>query len=571
MKRGVRLCLSLLLKTKPNTPLQTTKLLRSISSQVSNWSQSQEHEQDRFFAASFYGIWLGTLSLLAAADQTKAEDHKTELLSRAKQQITEIWNGLTQDQESSTERPLNNKPKVILVDGKLSIKIPISARSDLTPLLVEITHRLSKDDSTSPYVVKDGEIKMKVAECGVARILQFEPVLNSTSSPISVQLFVPTFGQDTPEIEIIKAGPLTSSDLSLIKAIMLSASKQRPNESFTKIDRLLRDWDEESDPLERIEEEIRQFFKHSPFGNIPDGPLLESPQTHEESTGEDSDQLIKKLESMGAIVYVPNPTEKVDWGVLSGYEDQKRRIEDGLLLPLLHPEVFDSIAQKTRKHFASNRPRGVLFEGPPGTGKTTSARIIAAQAAVPLVYIPLESILSKFYGESEKLLAEVFQFADRLGGSIVFFDEIETLATTRGSEMHEATRRVLGVLLREMDGFDTRKKIVVIGATNRKQDLDPALLSRFDTTIVFGLPDAKCRAKIVEQYAQHLTEKEVNQLADLTIKMSGRDIRDICEAAERSWASKIIRGEVELAKLPEIQEYFTATKQRHRTMTPVIT
>eukprot|EP00210_Caulerpa_lentillifera_P002915 g2783.t1 len=503
------------------------------------------------------------LTLLATADETQ----RTEALTEAKQQVLEIWRNLTQQQQHrGTRFQLPSKPRVIYIDGKLSIKIPISNDSDLTALIVQITHSLSKQNKDSPYVIKDGEIKIKVAECGVARILQFEPLTNDHKWPISVQIFIPTFGQDSPEIELIKDGSLTSTDLILIESLMRLAVQKRVREFPKKHEGFLQDFDEHMDwSLDRIEDEIQQFFKNSTLGHTPDHTLPDSGRSL------DSDQLIKKLEGMGAVVYVPNPTNKVDWGVLAGYDSQKRCIEDGLLLPLLHPEVFDSIAKKTRKHFSSNRPRGVLFEGPPGTGKTTSARIIAAQAAVPLVYIPLESVLSKFYGESERLLAEVFTFADRLGGSIVFFDEIESLATTRSAEMHEATRRVLGVLLREMDGFDTRKKIVVIGATNRKQDLDPALISRFDATIEFGLPDVKCRAKIIEQYAQHLTEKEILQLADLTTRLSGRDIRDICEAAERSWASKIIRGEVESAKLPGIQEYLTATKQRHSNMTPSVT
>ncbi|PNH00004.1 Cell division control protein 48 [Tetrabaena socialis] len=176
------------------------------------------------------------------------------------------------------------------------------------------------------------------------------------------------------------------------------------------------------------------------------------------------------------------------------YEEQKRTIEDCLLLPLLRPDVYARLARATRKTFASNRPRAVLFEGPPGTGKTTSARVISSQAAVPLIYLPLEAVLSKWYGESEQQLSTVFKAAEALGGAIIFLDELDALGGNReGGNLHEASRRLLSVLLREMEGFDADKKTVVIGATNRKADLDTALLSRFDLAITFGLPDANCR------------------------------------------------------------------------------
>ncbi|CAI5958084.1 unnamed protein product [Closterium sp. NIES-65] len=205
----------------------------------------------------------------------------------------------------------------------------------------------------------------------------------------------------------------------------------------------------------------------------------------------------------------------MDWGNLVGYEEQKREIEDTVLLALLRPDVYDSIARATRTHFESNRPRAVLFDGPPGTGKTSCARAMAKRASVPLVYVPLESVASKYYGESERQLSTVFALANQLhpGGAIVFLDEVDALATARDSDMHEATRRVLSVLLREMDGFERDRGIVVIAATNRKEDLDPALISRFDAAITFSLPDAHTRALIIAQYARHLTPEDRETLA----------------------------------------------------------
>lgn len=276
--------------------------------------------------------------------------------------------------------------------------------------------------------------------------------------------------------------------------------------------------------------------------------------------------IARRLESMGCQVFFPHPDRKsghVDWGTLAGYEVQKKAIEENLLLPLQKPDVYDGLAKKTRAHYSSNRPRAVLFTGPPGTGKTSSARVIAQQASVPLCYIPLEALASKWYGESEKKLAEALAVIDEFpDGAVLFLDELDSLATTRGSDMHEATRRTLGVLLRHLDGFDLSKKTVVIGATNRPDDLDSALRSRFSATIHFGLPTNECRVAILRQYAQQLSEKDIHKIASVTEGMSGRDLRDICEVAERHWASLIIQGKVSQDSLPCLDAYLTSVHAR---------
>lgn len=241
------------------------------------------------------------------------------------------------------------------------------------------------------------------------------------------------------------------------------------------------------------------------------------------------------------------------------------------MLALQSPEIYDDIARGTRRKFESNRPRAVLFEGPPGTGKTSSARVIANQAGVPLLYVPLEIVMSKFYGESERILGKVFSLANELpNGAIIFLDEVDSFAVARAAEMHEATRRILSVLLRQIDGFEQDKKVVVIAATNRKQDLDPALISRFDSMIVFGLPDERNRLEIAAQYAKHLTKPELVEFAQATEGLAGRDIRDVCQQAERSWASKIIRGQVqkdgEKWILPPLQEYIDSAINRRKSL-----
>ena len=259
-----------------------------------------------------------------------------------------------------------------------------------------------------------------------------------------------------------------------------------------------------------------------------------------------------------------------------GYETQKREIEDTLLLALLHPNVYDGVASGTRKDAkgATNRPRALLFEGPPGTGKTSAAKAIAEHASVALIYVPLEAVASKYYGESERLLSQVFQLCDRLEGAVVFLDEVDALAQTRGGEMHEATRRLLSVLLRRIDGLDSRGRTVVVAATNRKQDLDPALVSRFDAAIEFGLPtDMQGRYHGMLREASEQGGARDGRRGDGGDV--GRDLRDVAETTERRWASKIIRGVVGAGKkgagrggkqpLPPLEEYLASARSRRST------
>ncbi|KAF8086443.1 hypothetical protein N665_0625s0008 [Sinapis alba] len=294
-----------------------------------------------------------------------------------------------------------------------------------------------------------------------------------------------------------------------------------------------------------------------------------------------TDKTISQLESMGVRIYGVNKplgddsVDEISWDNIAGYDQQKREIEDTILMALHSPEVYDDIVRGTRSKFESNRPRAVLFEGPPGTGKTSCARVIANQAGIPLLYVPLEAVMSKYYGESERLLGAVFSQANELSdGAIIFLDEIDAFAISRDSEMHEATRRVLSVLLRQIDGFEQDKKVVVIAATNRKQDLDPALISRFDSMIMFGLPDLQTRQEIIAQYAKQLSKPELVQLAQATEAMSGRDIRDVCQGAERTWASKLIRrakadGVKQKVSLPPIQEYLESAEARRKALRSV--
>lgn len=267
----------------------------------------------------------------------------------------------------------------------------------------------------------------------------------------------------------------------------------------------------------------------------------------------------QRLLELGVSIY--DPKDGFSWDYIAGYEGIKQEIRDTVILPLQHPEVYERIAEGTRKNPETVRPKAVLFEGPPGTGKTTSARIIAGESGSPMVYVPIESIMTKWYGESERNLAKIFDACSDLGSALIFLDEIDSLATSRERNLNEATRRVLSVLLRKIDGFEPNDKTILIGATNRKQDLDPALISRFDVSIYFPLPDLKERAAIFRNYAMQLSDKDLEELAQESKGISGRNIKDVCEHSERRWASKLLRGEVS-EDLPPLKEYLESLKTK---------
>ncbi|MFX0067467.1 MAG: CDC48 family AAA ATPase [Promethearchaeota archaeon] len=213
---------------------------------------------------------------------------------------------------------------------------------------------------------------------------------------------------------------------------------------------------------------------------------------------------------------------------VGGLDDAIQRIREMVELPLKHPELF--------RRLGIDPPKGVLLHGPPGTGKTLLAKAVANESDANFIAINGPEIMSKFYGESEQRLREVFNDAEKNAPSIIFIDEIDSIAPKREEVTGEVERRVVAQLLALMDGLKGRGKIIVIGATNRVNALDPALRrpGRFDREIEIGVPDKHGRKEVLEVHTRGMPLREDVDLDDLSRRTHGyvgADLAALCREA----------------------------------------
>jgi transitional endoplasmic reticulum ATPase len=213
---------------------------------------------------------------------------------------------------------------------------------------------------------------------------------------------------------------------------------------------------------------------------------------------------------------------------IGGLGDAVGRVREMIELPLRHPELF--------KRLGVEAPKGVLLHGPPGTGKTLLAKAVANETNANFYTIGGPEIMSKFYGESEEKLRNVFQQAEKNAPSIIFIDELDSIAPKREEVSGEVERRIVAQLLSLMDGMSSRGKVVVIGATNRVNAIDPALRrpGRFDREIEIGVPDRNGRLEILQIHTRGMPlAKDVNldKLADISHGFVGADLQALAKEA----------------------------------------
>ena len=228
---------------------------------------------------------------------------------------------------------------------------------------------------------------------------------------------------------------------------------------------------------------------------------------------------------------------KVSYDDIGGLGDAVRKIREMVELPLRHPELF--------KRLGVEAPKGVLLHGPPGTGKTMLAKAVAGETSSNFISIGGPEIVSKFYGESEGKLREIFKEAEENAPSIIFIDEIDSIAPKRDEVNGEEERRIVAQLLSLMDGLNSRGKVVVIGATNRPNSIDEALRrpGRFDREIEIGIPDRDGRLEILQIHTRGMPladDVDLKWLADKTHGYAGADLSALTKEAAMAALRRVI-------------------------------
>ncbi|WBF07919.1 CDC48 family AAA ATPase [Methanothermobacter thermautotrophicus] len=289
-----------------------------------------------------------------------------------------------------------------------------------------------------------------------------------------------------------------------------------------------------------FDEFFRDFMDISPLGEIklavvstsPAGVVRVTPSTQVEMQQKPVD--VSKLEGVKNLV-------DVTYEDIGGLKEEVKKVREMIEIPLKRPELFERLG--------ITPPKGVLMHGPPGTGKTLLAKAVANESDAHFIAINGPEIMSKYVGGSEERLREFFEEAEENAPSIIFIDEIDAIAPKREDVSGEVERRIVAQLLTLMDGLKSRGQVVVIGATNRPDALDPALRrpGRFDREIEIGVPDREERKEILQIHTRGMPladDVDLDELAEITHGFVGADLESLCKES----AMRVLRR-----VLPEIK------------------
>ena len=252
----------------------------------------------------------------------------------------------------------------------------------------------------------------------------------------------------------------------------------------------------------------------------------------------------------------------VSWDDIGGLEEAKRELREGIELPLRHPDAFRRLGIRPAK--------GFLLFGPPGTGKTLLAKAVAREAEANFIAAKSSDLLSKWYGESEQQISRLFQRARQVAPTVIFIDEIDSLAPARGGGLGEpaVTERVVNTMLAEMDGLEELQHVVVIAATNRPALIDPALMrpGRFDDLVYISVPEKEGRLHILRIHTSKMPvgdDVDLDSLADRTQGYTGADLEDLVRRA----GLMALREDVESTVVP-MRMFESALKETRASVTP---
>ncbi|MEM3372706.1 MAG: CDC48 family AAA ATPase [Candidatus Anstonellales archaeon] len=255
----------------------------------------------------------------------------------------------------------------------------------------------------------------------------------------------------------------------------------------------------------------------------------------------------------------PGALPSITYEDIGGLKEAIQKIREMVELPMRHPELFERLGIEP--------PKGVLIYGPPGTGKTLLAKAVASESEAHFIHIGGPELVSKFVGESEEKLRAIFKEAEEKAPSIIFMDEIDAIAPKREEVTGEVEKRVVSQLLTLMDGLKSRGQVVVIGATNRPNSIDPALRrpGRFDREIEIGIPDRDSRKEILQIHTRNMPldeDVDLDELANITHGYTGADLNSLVKEAAMMTLRRILPDlDLEKEIPPEIINSLKVTKE----------
>ena len=423
------------------------------------------------------------------------QNEKTLKVAEALSQ-REIGQGIARVDPNVMEELGLNERDIIEINGdKKTAAIALPSQTDIGLGVIRIDGLLRKNSGATI----GGEVTIKKAKAVEAK----KVVLAPTEDNIRVQGDVRSLFLG----KVMMKGDITGSQIRA----------PRPNTGFNSI------FDELLDFTPAMKE-----IRFAVLSTQPGGITIVGPNTEVELHESPVD--VSKLEGVSNLV-------DVSYEDIGGLKEEVKKVREMIEIPLKRPELFEKLGIAP--------PKGVLMHGPPGTGKTLLAKAVASESDAHFILINGPEIMSKYVGGSEENLREYFEEAEANSPSIIFIDELDAIAPKREDTNGETERRTVAQLLTLMDGLKSRGQVVVIGATNRPDSLDPALRrpGRFDREIEIGVPDTDERQEVLEIHTRNMPiaeDVDLNKLATTTHGFVGADLESLCKEAAMRVVRRII-------------------------------